>query len=181
LVGLQDKARARVRDLSRGMQQKLSIAVSLINNPKLLLLDEPTNGLDVEAAEQIKELLRDRAGNGLAILLTTHQLDVAQEIADYVSIIRGGKIIAESSTEDLLSRFSGTAYVIRFDGDLGTVREALLYSLDASIEDNSIYVRGNSDLLYEVLDIVRPNNILEVSRDDADLTQIFLTLIKEGD
>ena len=71
---LVDKQKEPVRKLSRGMQQKIAIAVALIHEPKLLLLDEPTLGLDVEAGETVKTLIRQVADSGCAILLTTHQL-----------------------------------------------------------------------------------------------------------
>lgn len=73
------KRRTTVQTLSRGMQQKLAIAVALMHQPQLLLLDEPTLGLDVEATENVKSLVREIAREGCAILLTTHQLNIAEE------------------------------------------------------------------------------------------------------
>ena len=92
---LTEKRTTVVQALSRGMQQKLAIAVSLIHDPQLLLLDEPTLGLDVEATQTVKTLVREIAAEGRAILLTTHQLDIAEELSDRVAIINQGKIVAE--------------------------------------------------------------------------------------
>ena len=75
---LTPKRRTTVQMLSRGMQQKLAIATALIHQPKLLLLDEPTLGLDVEATQTVKVLVKEIAQEGCAILLTTHQLDIAE-------------------------------------------------------------------------------------------------------
>src|SRR4028119_919757 len=104
------------------MQQKLALAVALVHQPKLLLLDEPTLGLDVEATLNVKALVRSIAQEGCAILLTTHQLDIAEELSDRVAIIQKGEIIAASSTRDLIRQFSGTAYTIEVEGDLDQVR-----------------------------------------------------------
>lgn len=78
--------------LSRGMQQKLAIAAALLHDPPLLLLDEPTLGLDLEATQTVKRLVQEIAREGCAILLTTHQLDIAEELSDKVVIIQKGSI-----------------------------------------------------------------------------------------
>ncbi|NEO00443.1 MAG: ABC transporter ATP-binding protein, partial [Moorea sp. SIO3I7] len=105
--GLLSKRHTPVQGLSRGMQQKLAIAVALVHQPRLLLLDEPTLGLDVEASQRVKTMVREMAQAGCAILLTTHQLNVAQEIADRVAIIQQGQIIALEPTRQIIQRFSG--------------------------------------------------------------------------
>ncbi|NJR51279.1 MAG: ABC transporter ATP-binding protein [Leptolyngbyaceae cyanobacterium CSU_1_3] len=112
---LTHKRAATVQALSRGMQAKLAIAVSLIHRPQLLLLDEPTLGLDVEATQTVKRLVREIASEGCAILLTTHQLDIAEELSDRVAIINQGAIVAEQPTQDLIRQFSGTAYTIEVE------------------------------------------------------------------
>ena len=114
--GLQEKRNVPVQKLSRGMQQKVAIAVALIHHPQLLLLDEPTLGLDVEAGETVKALVRQIAQEGRAILLTTHQLDVAEALSDRVAIIRRGRIIAEQKTEALLREFSDSTYRLEVEG-----------------------------------------------------------------
>jgi ABC-2 type transport system ATP-binding protein len=100
--GLINKRKTPVKSLSRGMQQKLAIAVALVHKPSLLLLDEPTLGLDVEAGETVKNLVKQIAAEGCAILLTTHQLDIAEEISDRVAIIQKGMIIAEAPTSEII-------------------------------------------------------------------------------
>ena len=130
--GLTDKRKTAVQKLSRGMQQKLAIAVALIHEPKLLLLDEPTLGLDVEASETVKQLVRDIAASGCAILLTTHQLDVAEELSDRVAVIRQGQIIAEQTTETLIQQFSGSAYRIVLGVPVDTARQEKLTQFGAT-------------------------------------------------
>jgi ABC-2 type transport system ATP-binding protein len=168
-----------VQTLSRGMQQKLSIAASLIHQPSLLLLDEPTLGLDVEATEDVKLLVREIASEGHAILLTTHQINVAEEVSDQVAIINKGRIIAEKPTRDLIKQFSGTSYTIEIEGKLDVERIRYLDSLGATIsEDRVIYIR-NSEKLYQVFDILRPLPVIRLEKDQADLTEIFLKLLRE--
>lgn len=99
-LNLMEKRDALVGDLSRGMQQKVAIAVSLISDPEVLLLDEPTLGLDIETSMNIRTYLLELAKEGKAILLTTHQMDLAEFVCDTVGIIKRGKLIRESSLRD---------------------------------------------------------------------------------
>jgi ABC-2 type transport system ATP-binding protein len=176
---LVDKRRALVQALSRGMQQKLAIAVALIHDPQLLLLDEPTLGLDVEATETVKRLVREIAAEGRAILLTTHQLDIAEELSERVAIINQGAIVVEEPTPALIRQFSGTAYIIEMEQPLPVAQVNQIERLGAVVENRQIYLR-DPNLFYEVLENLRPLPILRVERDQASLTEIFLKLVREG-
>ncbi|MEO0867857.1 MAG: ABC transporter ATP-binding protein [Cyanobacteria bacterium J06642_11] len=175
--GLMDKRKTPVQKLSRGMQQKLAIAVALVHKPTLLLLDEPTLGLDVEASETVKTLVRDIAAGGCAILLTTHQLDVAEELSDRVAVIRRGEIIAEQSTQALIQQFSGSLYRIDCAQPIDDQRAERIIALGGSVTDNQVQFSG--DTLYPLLDILRPLPIKEIRQDRADLTDVFLSLIRD--
>ncbi len=177
--GLQEKRRTPVQKLSRGMQQKVAIAVSLIHNPQLLLLDEPTLGLDVEASETVKQLVRQIASEGCAILLTTHQLDVAEELSDRVAIIRQGRIITEQPTQALLQEFSGSTYHIEVDGALTPDQRRAITALGGDVQDTRIGFAGSPEALYSLLAVLKPLPILSVQRDRADLTQVFLKLVQD--
>jgi ABC-2 type transport system ATP-binding protein len=178
--GLMDKRQTPVQALSRGMQQKLAIAVALVHQPQLLLLDEPTLGLDVEATENVKALVREIAQEGRAILLTTHQLDIAEQLSDRVAIIQSGEIIAEEPTRELIRQFSGSAYTIELESPLDEKRSQAIAALGAVVgAEQTVYVQG-SDTLYQVFAILQPLPILRVKKDQADLTGIFLKLVREG-
>lgn len=173
------KRRTSVQKLSRGMQQKLAIAVALIHQPKLLLLDEPTLGLDVEATQYVKGLVKAIAAEGCAILLTTHQLDIAEELSDRVAIIQKGEIIISTSTRDLIKQFSGTAYIIEVEGELDNLQIQKLQVLNAQVQAGKIVYMGSSELLYSVIEVLKPLPIIQVKKDSADLTEIFLKLVGE--
>lgn len=181
LFELEHKANSRVRELSRGMQQKLSIAVSIVHRPRLLLLDEPTNGLDVEAAEAIKTMLvKLAAEEGIAILLTTHQLDVAQAVSHRVAIIRDGEIIVEGDTASLIQRFSPESFTVKFEGTLSVEQQGALCGLEGVVYDGgSEVVCASADNLYAVIDAVRPNALISVEKGTTDLTNVFLKLVNE--
>lgn len=174
------KKDALVRTFSRGMQQKLAIAVALVHRPQLLLLDEPTLGLDVEAGEHVKGLVRAIAAQGCAVLLTTHQLDVAEEISDRVAIIRQGQIVATASTHELIQQFSDSTYRIEVDGTLSPEQRQAIAALDAAIRGSVIHYMGDGPGLYQLFDILRPLPIVQVAPDRPDLTDVFLQVVRHG-
>lgn len=101
-VGLGDKAHQTVGTLSRGQQQRAALAAALVHDPPVLFLDEPTLEVDLEAQEAIRSWLLQLKAEGKAILLTTHQLDLAQALADGVVILLEGEVALEGRTQEVL-------------------------------------------------------------------------------
>jgi ABC-2 type transport system ATP-binding protein len=94
--------------LSRGMQQKVAIARAFLTSPSLLLLDEPTTGLDIRSKREVQTLVRDlRDEHDATILLTTHDLDEAERLADRVGVLHGGRLVAEGTPSELVARYAG--------------------------------------------------------------------------
>jgi ABC-2 type transport system ATP-binding protein len=174
--GLSDKADTTAGKLSRGMQQKLAIVIALLHGSRLLLLDEPTLGLDTQAAEEVKRLVRDAAGEGCAVMLTTHQLSVAEEISDRFAIIRQGSIVVERATRDLLRQTAQVRYRVAFEGSLGPGQMASLVELGAEVRDGSLVYQGSQQGLYEVIATLRPCRLLAVDREHQSLTEVFLSV-----
>jgi ABC-2 type transport system ATP-binding protein len=106
-IGLADRARERVDTLSGGMKRRLNVAAGVIHRPRVLLLDEPTVGVDPAAREDIHELLRELRRDGLAILLTTHDLEQAAELADRVGILIDGSLRMEGRVAELVGGMFG--------------------------------------------------------------------------
>jgi len=179
--GLGEKRDVAVQTLSRGMQQKVAIAVALLHQPALLLLDEPTLGLDVEAAQAVKSLIRQIAASGRAILLTTHQLDIAEALSDQVAVIERGIIIAQAPTQEMIRQFAGAAgsYRIELEQKLDPSRAERLAQQGVEIlGSHQLRFSGSSETLYQVLEILKPLPLLRIKREEADLTHIFLKLLK---
>lgn len=103
-IGLNDKKKSYTVNLSGGQRQKLALGIALLNNPKLLLLDEPTTGLDPNARREIWHiLLQLKAKSHTSLILTTHYMEEAEQLCDYIIIIDGGKILLEGSRDQLLN------------------------------------------------------------------------------
>lgn len=90
-----------ISSYSHGMKQKLAILSALIHQPRLLMMDEPFVGLDPSASHQLKTIMRELCNQGCAIFFSTHVLEVAEKLCDKVAIIRGGKLVASGSMEDV--------------------------------------------------------------------------------
>ena len=101
LFKLENVLKRKTKNLSGGWQRKLSLAVSLINNPKILFLDEPTLGLDVISRKQLWEILNSLKGK-MTIVLTTHYMEEAEYLSDFIGIMHNGKLIKMGSKDDLL-------------------------------------------------------------------------------
>jgi ABC-2 type transport system ATP-binding protein len=121
LVGLADKSDARVKSLSGGQKRRLDLALGLVGDPEILFLDEPTTGFDPAARRAAWEMIRTLRGLGKTVLLTTHYLDEAEQLADRVAVLRDGQIVALGKPEELTGRRVATEIRYRENG-----REVLL-------------------------------------------------------
>ncbi len=106
-MGLLDVAHRKAGTYSGGMRRRLEIAMSIVHKPSVLFLDEPTLGLDVQSRRHLWELIRSLRREGVTILLTTHYMEEAEELSDRVAIIDRGKIIAEGTPAELVSKLGG--------------------------------------------------------------------------
>jgi ABC-2 type transport system ATP-binding protein len=115
LVGLADKRNARVKTLSGGQKRRLDLGIALVGDPDLIFLDEPTTGFDPAARRAAWEMIRSLRALGKTILLTTHYLDEAEQLADRVAVLREGRIIREGTPAEL-TRSDETEVRYRRDG-----------------------------------------------------------------
>ncbi|MFL5912693.1 MAG: ATP-binding cassette domain-containing protein, partial [Gaiellaceae bacterium] len=117
LVGLDEKADARVKTLSGGQKRRLDLGVALVGDPDLVFLDEPTTGFDPAARRAAWEMIRSLRSLGKTVLLTTHYLDEAEQLADRVAVLREGKIIRVGTPRELTTGGSEVEIRYRLDGE----------------------------------------------------------------
>ena len=138
LVGLTEKADARVKTLSGGQQRRLDVGLGIVGNPELLFLDEPTTGLDPSGRRDSWELIRKLASEGTTVLLTTHYMDEVEALADQVAVLNNARIVATGTPASLGGRDSGAV----------TIRFVLPDGISAS--DLPVPVHAESDGLVEI-------------------------------
>lgn len=102
-VGLADKAESRPTQLSGGQQQRVAIARALAMQPKVLLFDEPTSALDPEMVHEVLDVMKDLAKAGMTMVVVTHEMGFAREVADRVMFVDGGVIVEEGTPEEVFS------------------------------------------------------------------------------
>lgn len=132
-VGLHHVARSSWRHLSGGEQQRLSLALALVGRPRVAFLDEPTNSVDVQGRQLIRRIVRDLAHDGVCVVLTTHDLDEAEKVADRVVIIDKGSLVVAGTPRDLMA--AGTSHEIRFGAPPGVDVASLGKVMVAAVDE----------------------------------------------
>ncbi len=150
IVGLGEKADARVRTLSGGQKRRLDLGLALVGDPELIFLDEPTTGFDPGARRAAWETIRNLRSLGKTILLTTHYLDEAEQLADRVAVLRAGEIVREGKPSDLTAASAETE--IRFSRNGEVVVERTKEPTQRLHE--LIHEAGGAEL--EALEVRRP-------------------------
>lgn len=176
---LSDRRNARTRELSGGMQRRLSIARALINDPELIMLDEPTTGLDPQVRHLIWTRLRQLKSSGKTLLLTTHYMDEAERLCDQLVVIDHGRIITQGSPASLI-REHIEPHVIELQGDAPLVR-----SLAADMPGLRLVTVGETHYGYArelkpVLERLENTPGIKYSHRGANLEDVFLNLTGNG-
>lgn len=185
---LSEKRDVTVNTLSRGMQQKIAIAMTLVCDTEIVLLDEPTLGLDVQSYIDIKKILRNIASDmNKTVLLSTHHMDLVQELCNQVVILNKGKLVAKDSVENLLNMFKSMTYEIILLEKANKEIKNYLMSLDYDFyfsEDDTKIELDISDLnhIYDIIEKLKSKNIMitEIKQKDVDFERVYLNLTSEG-
>ncbi|MBW1786992.1 MAG: ABC transporter ATP-binding protein [Deltaproteobacteria bacterium] len=166
MVGLGERAGDRVKNYSKGMQQRLMVARSLINSPRVLFLDEPTNGLDPVSSQAIRAIIKAEAGKGAAVLLTTHDMHEADELSDRVVFLNEGRIHAMDTPENLKLKHGKRSVRVRLMHN-GVVKERIVPLDEASTGE-------------QLKSAVDTEGILTIHTEEATLEDIFVQMTGRG-
>jgi ABC-2 type transport system ATP-binding protein len=188
LFNLTEKVNEQARALSRGMQQKLAVACALVKRTPILLLDEPTLGLDVETSYELRWILKRMAEQGeRTILLSSHDMNVVQDICERVIIINHGRIVADDRIENLQKLFTASAYRFEIEGHLSPQQQQKLTKqfdmVKISTDGSRTIIEAellDSQKVYEIIDVLRENGcqLESVGKQYPDLEEIFLRIVK---
>lgn len=184
--GLLDRADSKVKGFSKGMRQRLILAMALVNDPPILFLDEPTAGLDVASQRLIKERIKDLNDQGKTIFLTTHNISEADKLCDRVAIINNGQIATIDSPEKLKSTIQSTqSALVSFSGN-GLSQDKLKYLEDLETVEEiekegdkyRLYGLDPGEIVEEVVDFARSENlkIISLNTSGPSLEEVFTHL-----
>lgn len=138
-VGLENRIKDKVSTYSLGMRQRLGIAEAIINSPELLILDEPTNGLDIEGTIEIRNLIKELSNEGIAILISSHNLTEIDNLCNRIIAIKNGKIITNDTIDNFKTFSNETAYILELD-NLDNLDQVILKYKYEVVSKNKIRV-----------------------------------------
>lgn len=174
-LGLADKAKSNMRQLSGGMKRRVLVAQALVHRPPIIVLDEPTAGVDVELRQTLWQFIARLNKQGHTVLLTTHYLDEAEALCGRLAMLKQGRVVALERTSELLSRASGNVLRFKVDGELPAALQAQarvtgrivqLAVHDAADIERSLALVRESGLVVEDIEVRK-----------ADLEDVFISVM----
>ena len=178
-LGLADRADARLEELSHGNQQRVQFAAALIHDPELAVLDEPFSGLDPLGVESLAALLEETAASGVAVVFSSHQLDLVEDICQDVVIIDHGRVVLAGVVEDLKAAASHRSLQVTVDGE--PWMPALPSGTVTSTNDGQVrvLVDASADLEGILADARAAGEVSRFSFEPPSLTDLFLEAVSE--
>lgn len=172
----------KTNELSKGMQQKLQFIVTLLHEPEILILDEPVSGLDPINAEIINDIIMEEKKKGRTILLSSHRMEQVEQVCDDIAMIHQGKIVLSGTLRDVKKRYGKNFIKVNFSGTLPSENDLALFPI-------RIAEKHNNELLFELLDDSKNNDVLRALAEQAEITrweriepplkEIFLEAVKQ--
>jgi ABC-2 type transport system ATP-binding protein len=192
-VGLGESKDILVKKYSKGMKQRLHIARTLLHDPEILFMDEPTLGLDPQGTIDLREIIMEQKNKGKTILLTTHDMEEAEELCDIISFIMDGKIIKQGTFEELQNSFQEN---YKYEIELKYTPQSIvddLKELDMewdgidALENGNTVIRFNipknsygESILKEIVSMLAPYAICNLNRKKMDLRSMYLSIVKNS-
>ena len=189
LFHLEDKENELVNRLSRGMQQKLAIAVAMLADTEIILLDEPTLGLDVETSYEVRDILKQIVEKeNRTIIISSHDMGVIQAVCERVIIINHGKVVTDNRVEELMELFNARQYTIMLGEFLTEEQLTQMTACFPNFEYDSEQAKPkltvellSAEQIYQVFDILKQNEtpVENIDRNTINFEQVFMEIIKE--
>ncbi len=178
---LASSRRKKVKELSKGMQQKAQLITTLIHNPELIIIDEPFSGLDPINTQMVKDLLREQRDKGVTILMSTHQMHQVEELCDRIVLIDHGRTVLYGALDEIRKQFSGHAVIVGTQDELPA-----LTGVDKVEKHNSSAYRLNLAPATNTQDVLRMLVERGIQIDQFEiatptLDEIFIRVVQQDD
>ena len=166
-VGLAGRGKDKVETYSKGMKQRLMVARSIVNRPRILFLDEPTAGLDPTSSEAIRNIILEERGRGATVFLTTHDMMEADKLSDRVAFMNQGKIVALDTPHNLKQQYGKRALKAKVTTESG------------KLEDREV-IMDTSETPSTIQKLFAQNKVITVHSEEATLEDIFIKITGRG-
>lgn len=187
-LSLWDKKDSKIMALSGGMKRRVMIAKALSHEPKILFLDEPTAGVDVELRRDMWEMVHKLREDGVTIILTTHYIEEAEEIADRIGVINKGEIIMVEDKDELMKKLGKKQLTLHLQDPLDKIPQCLSeYSLELMAEGTELlYTFDTQQEHTGIATLMRELNengidFKDLNTNESSLEEIFVSLVREED
>ena len=183
---LYEKRNLKAMKYSKGMKQRLLLCMALMSNPEILFLDEPTSGLDVQSARIIKQLIREYNEKGVTIFLTTHDMEVANELCHRIAIINQGRIISLDTPENLkklTQEYKAIDFYFTNGADITKIEKmATIIEVQKVRDGFHVIVEDIHESLCEIVDFIKENHLIikQLNTHQPKLEDAFLKIIERG-
>lgn len=185
---LQEKENEIVNRLSRGMQQKLAIAVAMLADTDIMLLDEPTLGIDVETGYEVRDILRNIAAEyNKTIIISSHDMDVIQDLCERTVIMNKGEIVTDDQVKNLLKLFEVRVYTITLGSLLSEDQQQrlmqkfpqMIYTTEAAYSSLEVNLINNEEI-YDLFDVLKMEQtpVEAIDRKAMNFEHVFLKIVK---
>ncbi len=186
-LSLWDKKNSELRTLSGGMKRRVLIAKALSHQPKILFLDEPTAGVDVELRKDMWNIVRKLRDSGVTIILTTHYIEEAEEIADRIGVISGGELLLVEDKQVLMQKLGKKQLVLEIKETIENIPESLSH-YDLTLDESAnklIYTYdtgGDGTGITKLLQTIQESGLQlkDMQTTQSSLEDIFVTLVHKG-
>ena len=182
LFNIYEKKNAKVRAFSKGMKQRLSLAMAMLPDPELLFLDEPTSGLDVMSARMIKRIIREEQKKGKTIFMSTHNMQDANELCNRIGIINHGKLVA-IDTPEKIKKIGEKHKIIELSlYPLKFQKDAFEEKIEVLGDKIRIYTEDVDETIRKIVKYAENENlkILTLNVEKPSLEDVFMVLVGEG-
>lgn len=164
----------KIKELSKGNQQKIQFISAVINEPKLLILDEPFTGLDPINVSMLKKAIKDLQRKGCMIIFSSHQMEYIEDFCEELIILVKGKVILKGKLKDIKKNYSNKVILVKGDIDVEKLKKIKgVMSIEEKVGEYVIHIE-NEDVSKEVFDLIKSCNITKYVFEDASLNEIFI-------
>ena len=171
----------KIEQLSKGNQQKIQLIAAIIHNPKLLILDEPFTGFDPINQQEVKDLILSFLSEGKTIILSTHQMDLAEKLCEEILLINRGKAVSSGKLADIKKNFGGNNIRLGFSGDSSFLKqESEIIKFDHYKNYTDIQLMDNIVPSEFLKKMIAKTDVYHFSIIEPTLNKIFIDLIKDN-